>query len=150
MDDDTAEFEDDESNSDEDERRFLERFLKKCRQHQSRKKRTNALVLEAQQLINELQHGVPRKLAEKRSLKGGAIGLENTSRPNDPPKKKKAENPLKKELSNPQGLDFANQADVLMAVVYRCLDLASCCELLCSHSLSCSTYCYVVRANCLK
>ena len=72
--------------------------------------------MEAQQLINELQHGVPRKkfLAKKRSIKGGAIGLENTSRPNAPPKKKKAKNPLKKELSNPQGLDFVNQAGALM------------------------------------
>ena len=51
----------------------------------------------------------------KKSLKGGAIGLENISRPNAPPKKKKAENPLKKELSNPQGLDFVNQAGALMA-----------------------------------
>ena len=119
-DDDDAKFENndhDESNSDEDERRFLERFFKKRRQHRSRKKRTNAHVLEAQQLINELQHGVPRKrfLAKKRKLKGGTIGLENTSRPNAPPKKKKAENPLKKELSNPEGLDFANQAGALMA-----------------------------------
>ena len=65
MDDDTTEFKDDESNSDEDGRRFLEIFLKKRKQHQSRKKRTNALILEAQQLINELQHGVPRKLAKK-------------------------------------------------------------------------------------
>ena len=32
-----------------------------------------------------------------------------------PPKKKKKENPLKKELSNPQGVDFANQAGALMA-----------------------------------
>ena len=68
----TTEFEDNdeddhESNSDEDERCFLERFLKKHKQHQSRKKQTNALILEAQQLINELQHGVPRKkfLAKK-------------------------------------------------------------------------------------
>ena len=38
MDDDAMEFEDDESNSDEDERHFLERFLKKCKQHRSRKK----------------------------------------------------------------------------------------------------------------
>ena len=30
-------------------------------------------------------------------------------------KKKKAGNPLRKELSNPQGLDFANQAGALMA-----------------------------------
>ena len=73
--------------------------------------------MEAQQLINELQHGVPRKkfLAKKRSLKGGAIGLENKSRPNAPSKKKKAENLLKKELLNPQGLDFANQAGALTA-----------------------------------
>ena len=36
--------------------------------------------------------------------------------PNAPPKKKKkAKNPLKKELSNPQGLDFAKQAGALMA-----------------------------------
>ena len=102
MDDDAMEVEDDKSNSDEDKRHFLERFLKKHKQHRSRKKRTNALMLEAQQLINELQHGVPRKLAKKRSLKGCAIGLENTSGANAPPKKKKAENPLKKELSNPQ------------------------------------------------
>ena len=72
--------------------------------------------MEVQQLINELQHGAPpRKLAKKRSLKGGAIGLENTCRPNVPPKKKKAKKPLKKELSNPQGLDFANEAGTLMA-----------------------------------
>ena len=38
------------------------------------------------------------------------------SNPNAPPrKKKKAGNALKKELSNPQGLDFANQAGALMA-----------------------------------
>ena len=30
--------EDNKSNSDEDERRFLERFLKKCKQHRNRKK----------------------------------------------------------------------------------------------------------------
>ena len=73
MDDDATEFEDndDESNSDEDERCFLERFLKKRKQHRSREKQANTLVLEAQQLINELQHGVPRKkfLAKKKSLK---------------------------------------------------------------------------------
>ena len=51
----------------------------------------------------------------KRPLKGGAIGLENMSPPNKPPKKTKAKNPLKKELSNPQGLGFANQAGALMA-----------------------------------
>ena len=46
---------------------------------------------------------------------GGAIGLEGNFIANAPPKKKKKENPLKKELSNPQGLDFANQARALMA-----------------------------------
>ena len=46
---------------------------------------------------------------------GGAIGLKGNSIANAPPKKKKKENPLKKELSNPQGLDFANQAGALMA-----------------------------------
>ena len=45
---------------------------------------------------------------------GGAIGLEGSFIANAPPKKKKKENPLKKELSNPQGLDFANQAGALM------------------------------------
>ena len=52
---------------------------------------------------------------EKTPLMGGAIGLEGNSIANAPPKKKKKENPLKKELSNPQGLDFANQAGALMA-----------------------------------
>ena len=46
---------------------------------------------------------------------GGAIGLEGNFIVNSPPKKKKKENLLKKELSNPQGLDFANQARALMA-----------------------------------
>ena len=46
---------------------------------------------------------------------GGAIDLEGNSIANAPPKKKKKENPLKKELSNPQGLDFANQAGALIA-----------------------------------
>ena len=54
---------------------------------------------------------------EKTPLMGGAIGLEGNSIENapPPPKKKKKENPLKKELSNPQGLDFANQARALVA-----------------------------------
>ena len=46
---------------------------------------------------------------------GGTIGLEGNSIANAPPKKKKKENNLKKELSNPQRLDFANQAGALMA-----------------------------------
>ena len=52
---------------------------------------------------------------EKTPLMGGAIGLEGNFIANAPPKKKKKENPLKKELSNPQGLDFANQAGALIA-----------------------------------
>ena len=96
----------------------MEHFLR-YRKRQSRKKRKNALVLEAQQLIREIQSGEDRKKKPKklgkRLLKGGAIGPENTSSPNAPPKKKKMDNPLKKELSNPQGLDFANQVGALMA-----------------------------------
>ena len=82
--------------------------------------------MEAQQLINELQQGGSSQdkhndlrkkiLAKKRTLKGVAIGTEDTSTPNAPPKrKKKAENPLRKELSNPQGLDIGNQGGALMA-----------------------------------
>ena len=52
---------------------------------------------------------------QRKKSQRGATGLENTSRPNAPPKKKKAKKPLKKELSNPQGLDFVNQAGALMA-----------------------------------
>ena len=52
---------------------------------------------------------------EKTPLMGGAIGLEGNFIANAPSKKKKKENPLKKEQSNPQGLDFANQARALMA-----------------------------------
>ena len=83
-------------------------------------KRTNALVKEAQKLIQDIQNGEKSAAAGGKKIKkcpliGGAIGLETTSTPNAPPKKKKAGNPLKKELSNPQGLDFANQAGALMA-----------------------------------
>ena len=78
---------------------------------------------EAQQIIQELQQhggvkegGVIKRKKLGKKLTGGAIGMEDTSNPNAPPrKKKKAGNPLKKELSNPQGLDFANQAGALMA-----------------------------------
>ena len=49
------------------------------------------LVLEAQQLIREIQSGEDRKKKPKklgkRLLKGGAIGPENTSSPNAPPQK---------------------------------------------------------------
>ena len=74
---------------------------------------------EAQQIIQELQQhggikegGVVTKKRLRKKLTGGAIGMEDTSNPNAPPRKKQK---AKKEMSNPQGLDFANQAGVLMA-----------------------------------
>ena len=63
----------------------------KMQQTQKSEKRTNALVLEAQQLINKLRQGGSSQdkhndlrkkvLAKKRTLKGGAIGTEDTSVP---------------------------------------------------------------------
>ena len=71
---------------------------------------------EATRLIEEIQRKMNLKNARRKTpLMGGAIGLKGNSIANAPPKKKKKENPLKKELSNPQGLDFANQAGALMA-----------------------------------
>ena len=111
---------DNDDHQNDDERKFLEDFLKYHKRH-SRQKRTNAIVKEAQKLTQDIQNGeksaaaAAGKKIKKCPLIGGAIGLEATSTPNAPPKKKKAGNPLKKELSNPQGLDFANQAGALMA-----------------------------------
>ena len=107
---------DDESDEDNTVDVF-EQFLKYRKKKASRKKCTNSLVREATRLIEEIQRkNEPRKCtAKKTPLMGGAIGLERNSIANAPPKKKKKENPLKKELSNPQGLDFANQARALMA-----------------------------------
>ena len=95
----------------------FEQFLKYRKKKASRKKRTNSLVREATRLIEEIQRkNEPKKRTTKKtSLMGGAIGLEGNFIANAPPKKKKKENPLKKELSNPQGLDFANQARAPMA-----------------------------------
>ena len=45
-------------------------------------------------------------------MTGGATGAAMGGMANKPPKK---DNPLKRELNNPQGLDFANQAGSLMA-----------------------------------
>ena len=45
-------------------------------------------------------------------MTGGTTGAAMRGMPNKPLKK---ENPLKRELNNPQGLDFANQAGSLMA-----------------------------------
>ena len=99
----------------------FEQFLKYRKKKASRKKCTNYPVHEATRLTEEIQrkNGEPKKCTTKnspQSLMGGAIGLKGNSIANaPPPKKKKKENPLKKELSNPQGLDFANQAGALMA-----------------------------------
>ena len=49
---------------------------------------------------------------KKKSLTGSATGAATGGMANKPPKK---DNPLKRELNNPQGLDFANQAGSLMA-----------------------------------
>ena len=115
---------DNSSNNDEsDEDKSMdafEQFLKYRKKKASKKKCTNSLVLEATRLIEEIQRkmvnlkNAPQKTPPQ-LLMGGAIGLEGNSIANAPPKKKKKENPLKKELSNPQGLDFANQAGALMA-----------------------------------
>ena len=72
---------------------------------------------EATRLIEEIQRKNESKkgTTKKNLFMGGAIGLKGNFIANAPPKKKKKENPLKKELSNPQGLDFANQARALMA-----------------------------------
>ena len=93
---------DQEDNNQDDEREFLENFLSFRRKRKSRKKRTNALVKEAQQIIQELQqHGGIKEVVKRKKLgkklTGGAIGMEDTSNPNAPlRKKKKAGNPLKK------------------------------------------------------
>ena len=107
---------DDESDEDNTMDVF-EQFLKYREKKASRKKPTNSLVHEATRLIEEIQRkNEPKKhMTKKTLLMGGAIGLEGNFIANAPPKKKKKENPLKKELSNPQGLDFANQAGALMA-----------------------------------
>ena len=95
----------------------FEQFLKYRKKKASRKKCTNSLLCEATRLIEEIQRkNEPKKcMMKKTPFMGGAIGLEGNFIANAPPKKKKKENPLKKELSNPQGLDFANQAGALMA-----------------------------------
>ena len=105
--------------SDEDNTmNVFEQFLKYREKKASRKKHTNSLVREATRLTEEIQRKMMvnlKKVRRETPLMGGAIGLEENFIANAPPKKKKKENPLKKELSNPQGLDFANQAGALMA-----------------------------------
>ena len=105
---------DTETDSNDEDKHLLERFLHKRKKHRSRK-RTDSLVMEAKQLICEINEG-EKDIRTKKKLKGGKIGTESTTPKNEPPKKKGSiKNRLKKELSNPQGLDFANQAGALMA-----------------------------------
>ena len=47
-------------------------------------------------------------------------------------------------------ITYEEEKVALVLVVYIERDLAPCCEFFRSHSLSCSPYCYVVRAYCLK
>ena len=49
---------------------------------------------------------------KKKSLTGSATGAATGGMPNKPPN---IDNPLKRELNNPQGSDFANQVGLLMA-----------------------------------
>ena len=108
--------------SDEDKSMdIFEQFLKYRKRKASRKKRTNSLVHEATRLIEEIQRkngepkNAPRKTLLNRSWEEPLVLKETPLQMLPPKKKKKEENPLKKELSNPQGLDFANQAGALMA-----------------------------------
>ena len=97
----------------------FEQFLKYRKKKASRRKCTNSLVHEATRLTEEIQRknggGEPKKRTTKNPAHGRSHWSQRNSIANAPPKKKKKENPLKKELSNPQGLDFANQAGALMA-----------------------------------
>ena len=75
-------------------------------------------LLEVKQLIKDIKHDEKirkkkfgsGKKNPKKPLKGGAASHGQLNRP----PQKRGENPLKKELNNPQGLDFANQAGSLM------------------------------------
>ena len=81
----------DSSNSDDDigfNKEFFEQFLKYQKKKASRKKRTNSLVREAQQLIEEIQNDGSKISKKRKRLLGGAIGVEKTTTPNAPPKKK--------------------------------------------------------------
>ena len=70
---------DQEDNNQDDEREFLENFLSFRRKRKSRKKQTNALVKEAQQIIQELQqHGGIKEVVKRKKLgeklTGGQLG----------------------------------------------------------------------------
>ena len=113
---------DDESDEDKSMDVF-EQFLKYRKKKASRKKCTNSLVHEATRLIEEVQRkngGEPKKRSMRKPLLNHSweeplVSKETPLQMPPPPRRKRKKNPLKKELSNPQGLDFANQAGALMA-----------------------------------
>ena len=82
----------DSSNSDDDisfNKEFFEQFLKYRKKKASREKRTNSLVREAQQLIEESQNDGSKISKKRKRLLGGEFGVEKTTTPNAPPKKEK-------------------------------------------------------------
>ena len=67
------------SNSDDDigfNKEFFEQFLKYRKKKASRKKRTNSLICEVQQLIEEIQNDGSKISKKRKRLLGGAIGIE--------------------------------------------------------------------------
>ena len=106
---------DDESDED-NTMDIFEQFLKYRKKKASRKKCTNFLVCEATRIIEEIQR---KNEPKKRMAKNPAHGRSHWSRRKlhckCPSQEEKERNPLMKELSNPHGLDFANQAGALMA-----------------------------------
>ena len=85
---------------------------------EKRKEKENTkkkLVHEAKQLLQDIKYDErkqKKKVGKKRkTLKGGATGAATRGISNNPPK---MDNPLKRELNNLQGLEFANQAGSLI------------------------------------
>ena len=83
------------------------------------KQRRKKLLHEAKQLLRDIKYDETKQKTKRfgsgkkrKALKGGATGAATGGIANNPPKK---DNPLKRELNNPQGLDFANQAGSLLA-----------------------------------
>ena len=84
-----------------------------------KKQKRRKLIREAIQILRDIKYDEKKQKKkfgsgnkEKKTLKGGATGVATRGISNNPPKK---DNPLKRELNNPQGLDFASQAGCLMA-----------------------------------
>ena len=84
-----------------------------------KKQKGRKLVCEAKQLLRDIKYDEKKQKKKfgsgnkkKKTLKGDATGVATEGISNNPPKK---DNPLKRELNNPQGLDFANQTGSLMA-----------------------------------